>query len=466
MKTKLNLVALMCCLPMLLFAQKITGSWNGLLEIPGGHLRIVFRITADGAGYTTLMDSPDQGVKGIPVTSTVFADSVLKLDMPAAKISYSGKLGADMHFQGTFTQGPKVLPLNLSREQQALPVIHRMQDPVEPYPYYTEEVKFTNARAQVTLAGTLSLPKKEGHFPVVVLITGSGAQNRNEELLGHKPFLILSDFLCRQGIAVLRFDDRGTGESTGDYSLATTADLSWDVEAGLNYLKTRPEINTKQIGLIGHSEGGIIAPMIAARNKDIAFVVLMAGTGIPGGDLLLLQKELISRAAGVSEVDINSDRELSKGAFDIVRNAKPDADLKTELNTYFSQKLKEKPELKPAGISADDFVALATNSLSGVWMRYFISYNPYTQFKDVHCPVLALNGEKDLQVPAKVNLQAIQIGLREGGNKQVKAIELPGLNHLFQECVTGSPSEYAKIEQTMSPVALKSMGDWIKQRTK
>jgi pimeloyl-ACP methyl ester carboxylesterase len=443
------------------YGQEITGQWNGLLKVPGQQLRVVFNISKPDSGYTATMDSPDQGAKGIPVTSVSFENLVLKLAVKNLFIEYEGVLGKDNIVAGNFKQAAQSFPMNLSREMPAKETIVRPQEPAKPYPYYSEEVSFENKKDKIVLAGTLTLPKKEGSFPAVVLITGSGPQNRDEELCGHKPFLVISDYLTKKGIAVLRFDDRGTGESKGDFNTATTLDFATDVEAAVNYLKTRNEINFNKIGLIGHSEGGMIAPIVASRSKDISFIVLLAGPGISGDKLLLLQKELIERAAGVSEKEIQKGRQINKGAFDIVEKSADMEKLKAGLVTYFKPKVKEFPDFKTFGMSEENYLNITVSQLANPWMKFFIGYNPAAILKNVKCPVLALDGEKDLQVPAKVNLAAIKKAFKKSGNKKVVIKELPGLNHLFQECETGLPDEYAKIEQTISPKVLTEISIWI-----
>jgi hypothetical protein len=308
----------------------------------------------------------------------------------------------------------------------------------------------------------LTLPAKVGIFPVVVLISGSGPQNRDEELLGHKPFLVLSDYLTRNGIAVLRYDDRGVAKSEGDFKTATSLDFASDAEAAVSYLKTRKEIDKKKIGLIGHSEGGIIAPMVASKSKDISFIVLLAGTGIPGNQILLLQQELIGKASGASESDLYKSHEINSAIFDIVIKSNNTDTLRNELTGFLMQKLKESANSqKPEGISDSDFVKSQVDQISTPWMQYFIKYDPAPTLERVKCRVLALNGEKDLQVPANENLPAIKSDLLKSGNKNVTTKEFPNLNHLFQECKTGLPAEYAQIEQTISPVVLVEIVKWI-----
>jgi pimeloyl-ACP methyl ester carboxylesterase len=447
------------------FGQDITGSWNGVLKIQGVQLRIAFNVSKTENGYTATMDSPDQNAKGIPVTSVTFENSNLKLAATALRMEYEGILKPEGIIEGTFKQAGLSVPLNLSREVVEKKEVIRPQEPKKPYPYVEEELTFRNSEAGITLAGTLTLPKKEGVFPVVVLITGSGAQNRNEELMGHKPFLVIADILTRNGIAVLRFDDRGTAASEGNFRTATSNDFATDVKAAVDYLMTRKEINKKEIGLIGHSEGGIIAPMVANSSKNVAFIVLLAGTGIPGDQLLLLQQELIGKASGTDERFLKEAKDINSVVFEMMKKSNSTDQLKADLTEFVKKKIKESPD-KPDGISEDSIVMTQVSQLISPWMLNFIKYDPAPALSKVKCPVLALNGAKDLQVPPKENLEAIQQALAKGGNKKVTAIELPGLNHLFQECKTGAPAEYGEIEQTISPVALNEILNWIKIQTK
>ncbi len=311
------------------------------------------------------------------------------------------------------------------------------------------------------------MPSEGKDFPAVVLISGSGPQDRDEALLGHKPFLVLSDHLTKQGIAVLRYDDRGTAESEGDFSAATSADFKTDVASAVDYLKSREEIDSKNIGLIGHSEGGIIAPMVAVESKDVAFIILMAGTGIRGDDLLLRQSELIGRASGMSDDQIKTTREFNQGAYDIVVNTVNEATIREDLKQYLEEAVTKNPDLATAnGLKEEVFVDQILGQLTSPWMSYFIKHDPSKVLQKVDCPVLAIVGEKDLQVPAKVNLEAIEEALKAGGNTNYTIKELPGLNHLFQEAKTGSPSEYAQIDQTISPDALELMSSWILEHVK
>ncbi|ESU22771.1 hypothetical protein FEDK69T_20320 [Flavobacterium enshiense DK69] len=449
------------------FSQEITGPWHGALEIPGMQLRISFNITKTENGYSATMDSPDQNSKGMPMSAATFENSVLKVVLASHKIEYTGTLKKNNTISGIFKQGPNSLPLNLSRNEIEKKAAVRPQEPKTPYPYYSEEVTFVNEKENIQFSGTLTLPKKEGRFPVAILISGSGPQNRNEELAGHKPFLVLSDYLTKNGIAVLRYDDRGSHGSKGDFKTATTLDFASDVKAAVAYLQTRKEINKKKIGLIGHSEGGIIAPMVAANSKEINYIVLLAGTGIPGDELLLLQEELISRNAGSPEESIAQDLKISKGAYEIIKQAAATESLKSDLANYYKTALQViTVSDKPESMSTEEYTQLLVEGISTPWMQYFIKYNPSLILPKVKCPVLVLNGEKDIQVPAKVNLAAIKSALEKGGNKKVTTIEFPKLNHLFQECKTCSIQEYTEIEQTISPLVLEEMSKWIAAQVK
>ncbi|AEA45921.1 alpha/beta hydrolase family protein [Fluviicola taffensis] len=448
------------------FGQDITGQWNGVLKVQGTQLRLVFHITKTDKGISSTMDSPDQGANGIPTTTTSFENSILKITIANAKIEYEGTFGKDNIIVGTFKQGGQSLPLNLSQETIEKEKLVRPQEPTKPYSYYSEDVTFENKKAGISFAGTFTLPTKEGVFPVVILISGSGPQNRDEELMGHKPFLVLADYLTKNGIAVLRYDDRGTALSKGDFNTATSADFATDVESAITYLKTRKEINKKYIGLIGHSEGGLIAPMVASKSKDIAFIVLLAGPGIQGDQILLLQQKLIGKASGVSDEDLQKTESINRKVFDIVNKSTNLEQLDSDLTHFIKQSLADNPDTeKPEGMSDDDFVKLQVKQIINPWMLYFMKHNPAPVLEKVKCPVLAINGEKDLQVPPKENLEAIKKALEKGGNKNVTTKELPNLNHLFQECNTGSPDEYAAIEQTFSPIALAEILKWLKTQT-
>jgi len=429
----------------------IDGAWMGSLDTGSIKLRVVFHIVNSADGLTATMDSPDQGMKGLPTTSVTRDGSTLKIEAKKLGGVFEGKISSDLStIDGNWSQGGGTMPLVLKRaKDQAELEPKRPQNPVKPYPYKEEEVSYDNKVQNVTLAATFTIPQRKGPFPAVLLITGSGPQDRDEALLGHKPFLVLSDYLTRHGIAVLRADDRGVGKSTGIFASATTADFSTDVEAGVAYLKTRAEVDQHKIGLVGHSEGGVIAPMVAARDKDVDFIVMMAGTGVPGDQVLVAQGEAIQLANGKSKDDAAKDAAKEKEILALVESGKDLAVLEKELKE------------KMAGDLPEAQLGMQLHQLTSPWFRYFLTYDPATALRKVTCPVLAINGSLDKQVLPDQNLPAIRKALEEAGNKHFEIDELPGLNHLFQNAKTGSPAEYAEIEETISPVALDKMATWI-----
>ena len=408
------------------------------------------------------MDSPDQMVFGIPTDETIVDQNNITIALKNMMIVYKGVL-IDSKINGTFSQGGMDFPLVLTHQkiEKQQPII-RPQDPKKPYPYLSKEVTFINKKANnIKLVGTLTLPKNVEKPMVAILISGSGPQNRNEELLGHKPFLILSDYLTKNGIAVLRYDDRGVAASEGSQKEATSADFATDVEAAIEYLKTRNDIDTKKIGLIGHSEGGFIAPMVASRNKDVAFIVLLAGTGVDGATVLRTQTNKAFELAGMTKEHIAYNDQLSKDIYDIIKKEKDVEKLKIKINRYLHKTKEESPKTIANGLT-DKAIEQQVKTLSSSWMRYFIKTDPKQFLAKVTCPVLALNGSKDFQVIADLNLNGIKQSLSQ--NKEVTTLKIDGLNHLFQTCKTGVFSEYAEIEETFSPIALKIITNWINKR--
>jgi fermentation-respiration switch protein FrsA (DUF1100 family) len=447
--------------------KDIKGLWLGNLKVPGGELRILFNISTNPDGSTVAtMDSLDQGAKGIPVETVTYKDGNLSLEVKSIKGIFEGTLKGDgKTIEGNWKQVGSVFPLVLNRIDK-VPDLRREQDPVKPYPYAEEEVVYENKEAGVKLAGTLTLPRSDEPFPAVVLITGSGQQNRNEEVFGHRPFLVLSDYLTRRGIAVLRVDDRGIGGSTGNFSQATTEDFAGDVLASIEYLKSRKEIDPNHIGLIGHSEGGLIAPIVAVKSSDVAFIVMMAGPGLTGEEILYLQSALIARAGGANNETIARNEALMKSMYSIVKEEQNNTIAGEKLRKLLNDEVANmsEDEKQQSGYSAANLDA-QTQGLLSPWMRFFLTYDPKPTLMKVKCPVLAIIGEKDLQVPPEENLRAIDDALKAGGNKDYKVKEMPGLNHLFQTAQTGSPTEYSTIEETISPAALELIGNWILEHT-
>ena len=432
--------------------SEIDGTWQGTLDAGALKLRIVFKIVNTQDGLTAQMQSPDQSPDWHATTSVNLKDNSLTITINGIQATFEGKISADLSsIDGTFTQTGNALPMLLKRvKDQAALEPRRPQNPVKPYPYREEDVTYTNKAAGNTLAGTLTIPPGKGPFPAVLLIVGSGPHDRDETVFGHKPFLVLSDYLTRKGIVVLRADKRGIGKSTGDLANATTADFASDAEAAVAYLKSRPEADPRKIGLIGHSEGGVVAPMVAASDPGVAFVVMMAGDGVPGDQLIVEQTRLLAEAAGASKEKAAENAGQEREVLALVESEKDAAAL--------DKKLREK-------LAADGMpeaqIGPSIRALTSPWFRYLLTYDPATALRKVACPVLAINGSLDLQVPPAQNLPAIRKALEDGGNKHYEVDELPGLNHLFQTAKTGSPSEYGEIEETISPVALDKMASWI-----
>jgi pimeloyl-ACP methyl ester carboxylesterase len=439
-------------------AQGLDGAWDGAIDVgPTGKLRLIFTLSTTTGGTAGNLQSIDQGPGMIALSAIRRDGQKVKFEIKSIAALFDGDLATDgKTLSGQWTQGGRSLPLSLTlRPPSAGPPLacKRPQQPMPPYPYRSVEVGYDNPAGHNHLAGTLTVPQGPGPFPVALLITGSGLQDRDETLLGHKPFLVLADYLTRRGIAVLRVDDRTIGGSTGDVAHATSADFATDVEAGVAYLKTRPEIDHRKIGLIGHSEGGMIAPMVAVIDPAVSWIVLMAGPGIPGDELLTEQGRLIRVAMGMTPAAVAKTGEL---------NAKVFAAVKASSNATEAHD-KAKAILTTAGMT-DAAAEAAVGPVSSDWFRFFFSYDPAPTLARVRVPILAINGSLDLQVPAKQDLAAIKAATR--GNRNVTAVELAGLNHLFQTATTGSPSEYQTIEETMAPAALKVMGDWIEARTR
>ena len=446
--------------------NNIEGNWLGTLDIGVAKLRIALKVKKAASGYTATFDSLDQGANDLPIESIALEGNKVTFTAPKFGITFEGTLNdKGDEISGTFKQGTNETPMVFKRIGE-MPKPNRPQDPKKPYPYNEEEVSYRNEKDNIKIAGTLTLPRTDGPHAAVLLITGSGSQDRNETIAGHHPFLVLADYLTRNGIAVLRVDDRGVGGTDIGSLSATSENFAEDVLAGVNFLKQRKDIDPARIGLIGHSEGGMIAPMVAARSKDVAFIVLLAGLGQRGEDVIYTQTELIHKAQG-THVDVTRHTlALARKINEVVKAESDPKRIEQRINEEIAayegtlsdlqQKLFE-----PAAESTKAFIAVYKSP----WYRYFITFDPAPVLKNVMVPVLALNGENDLQVAWKENLDLIAAGLKAGGNKDVTTKAFPKLNHLFQTSQTGLLSEYGQIEETMSPEVLKTVSDWILQRT-
>jgi len=448
-----------------LYSQDISGDWSGKAKRGDKEITFVFNIKQEGANYSSVMNVPTFRVSGMKPAVTTFTNGKLTIDGSNLGMSYIANFNTELQqFEGTYKEGGIEMTLNLKKGAVEIADQHRPQEPVKPYPYYEEEVVFPNKKANITLAGTLTLPSKNGTFAVVILISGSGPQDRDETFMGHKPFLVLADHLTKQGIGVLRFDDRGQGASTGDFGSATTEDFSKDVLSAIDYLKTRNDIDKKHIGLIGHSEGGIIAPLAANNTNDVAFMVLLASTGISGTELSVMQSKTLRQFPVKDE---KAYEENARKAIAIVTSSKSEQEIKTELTAHYNAFIR--PILKDLNVpkkNIDAFISNQVNTSIKPWSRYFLQYNPADEIEKLQIPVLSLNGSKDTQVNAKINQNGIRQALIKGGNKDYKILELENLNHFFQECETGKMDEYRKIEQTFSPIALKEISSWVVEHIK
>lgn len=451
--------------------------WKGAIELPGGmSLDFTIVLPAEGSGTISI---PMQGAKDVPLSSTSVEGKSLRFVLAppgapeAAHAKFDLTIAEDgQSATGTLNQMGHSLPVKMERitgAQVADTEPKRPQTPKPPFPYDEREITFVSQSGGVTLAGTLTVPKEPappaGH-PTVILITGSGAQDRNESLLGHQPFFVLADHLSRHGIAVLRCDDRGVGGSTGNVMLSTSADFAEDVLSAIEEVKNQPGIDPGRIGLLGHSEGGIIAPMVAAQSPDVKFVVMLAGTGLPGKDILRLQSEALLRSEGkVDEEALAAASKAHTETMDMVLREAPPEEVKPKIAELAAL------QIKAAGAPAIDDDAMNQvveqqyASITSPWMRSFLALDPRDSLRKVRAPVLALIGERDVQVPARANLPEIEAALKEAGNPDATVAELPGLNHLFQTCTTGAFSEYAEIEETISPAALDTITLWIRERT-
>lgn len=445
------------------------GDWVGDLDVGVAQLTLIFRVTRGEDGVlSATMDSPDQGAMGIPAGSPTLEGDTLTMEIAAIAGRYVGTMVGDT-LTGNWSQGGQSFPLVLVRGGE-VEEPNRPQNPEPPFPYRVEEVAIENPEApEVTLAGTLTVPEDAGPFPAVVLVSGSGPQDRDEALMGHRPFAVLADGLTRAGVAVLRYDDRGVAGSTGDFATATSRDFASDAAAVVAWLDERPEVSA--VGIAGHSEGGLVGPLVAAHYEDrVDFLVLLAGTGLPGDSILKLQTELILQANGAPPEMVQANAALQDIYFDVARMELEDQraiELARERVIAVLDTLPEgiRTTLEGGSVETrDQSIEQNVRQMATPWFRFFLDYDPAPTLRQIEVPVLALNGSLDLQVPSGPNLAAIEEALRAGGNERVTIEEFPGLNHLFQTAGTGSPMEYAQIEETMAPVVWETMSSWILER--
>lgn len=463
--------------------DKLVGHWLGTLNVQGTKLRMAFDVEKKGGGFQATVDSLDQGVKGLGVENLKCQKGQVTFTMNRIFARYEGTLQASgALIRGRWIQRGQSFPLHFKKQKEKAR-IRRPQQPKKPYPYRSLEVAFSHKPGQgvarsflprgtkdqsdrVTISGTLTVPKGKGPFPAVVLVSGSGPNDRDETLMGHKPFLVLSDYLTRRGIAVLRYDDRGVFQSTGNHQAATSRDFADDAVAAIHFLKTRKELNPKRLGIIGHSEGGMIAPMAAVDCEDVSFIVLLAGPGVNGIEVLKLQGQLLAKAEGANPQLLKHNKKQNERLYEVAGDkALSLAEKRDRLVKIMSEGFKRLPkEVQRSYPNPERTMRMQAARLVSPWFQFFFTYEPGEVLKKVKCSVLALNGEKDLQVDAGQNLPPIMKALEAGGNNDYSIVKLPRLNHLFQTSKTGAMSEYSVIEETFAPVALKMIADWIEAR--
>lgn len=459
-------------------SQELTGTWQGILLVGGKNIRLVFHISKTETNtYSATLDSPDQNAYGIKCSNTKIAGDSLVIEMDQMKATYKGmKLDADF-IEGFFSQGAANFKMSIKRLKDAdVPVSEaqkvKSQTPKPPFDYVTEEVIYVNTLQKIKLGGTLTKPKGGGKFPVVLMITGSGPQDRDETIGMHKPFWVIADYLTKQGIAVLRVDDRGMGKSSGNFSGSTSADFATDVMAGLDYLKTRKDIDTSKMGLIGHSEGGFIAPYVAARRKDVAFIVMLAGPMV-GGKQTMYYQAVEKPLAMLSEHDRKAYGQLYTSMIDYAINPKGDKDMSAFIKKTYTDWKKNLPDSTIKNLikgTDEETIKAMVNGFSDLkraWWHFFLTYDIASDLKKVQIPIFALNGSKDEQVDPKENLSLIKHILAQNKNPRYQVYEVRGLNHLFQHCKEcGSVKEYLELDETFDQNTLTVIGTWIKQMLK
>ncbi|MEM8739338.1 MAG: alpha/beta fold hydrolase [Planctomycetota bacterium] len=436
-------------------------------------LRLLLNLSVDGDnGWVGTLDSPDQGATGLAISEITFDDRTrtLSLALPNIGAHYRGTLDDAGVLRGVWVQGAE-LPLDFVRVEGETG-LKRPQEPTPPFPYTVEAVRFGGPGGEHTLAGTLTLPEGDGPFPAAILITGSGPQDRDETLFGHKPFWVIADDLTRRGVAVLRYDDRGVGGSTGDFAGATHLDFAEDARAAATYLRSDPRIDKDRLGLIGHSEGGLIAPLVVANDQAIAFVVLLAAPGVPLDHLLITQFERQLYTEGIQATDprfVASITDL-RAVFDLLLSASNQeeiAKVRDEVHKRFTRiRLRSFPGETSTKLSSVDAAAVEqqVDTCLGAWFRTLLAHDPGPALRALDVPVLALSGSLDVQVDPQANPSAMEDRFAESGHPDATVTVLPGLNHLLQPATTGQVAEYGQIETTVDPAALEAIGAWLETR--
>ena len=439
--------------------DSLVGIWFGKVNASGTVLRIVVKITRDAGKLKVILESPDQTPAGFPGAAPKISGQEVTIGVPAVGASFSGTLSKDgKTLTGFLSQGGN-RPLTLAKVD-AVPELRRPQTPKPPFPYQSEETTFASPGGPV-LSGTITIPAGKGPFPAAILVSGSGPQDRDELLMGHRPFAVLADFLTRRGVAVLRYDDRGTAKSKGSFAAATVFEFADDAQAAVRKLAADPRFDAKRIGIIGHSEGGLIGPIVAAREPAVGFIVMMAGPGVTGEEIILLQAARIAKVSGTTEAEIRANTRISEHIYAALRAEGTEAERIAKVDALLSEVWRGIDPKNPARPTESAFLAIRKAQLLSPWFRAFLKYDPRPNLQKVTVPVLVLNGTTDLQVDAEQNVPEVVKALKAAGNKAVTVKRLRNLNHLFQKSKTGDPSEYSEIETTLDPSLLKAIGDWF-----
>ena len=452
--------------------QQPVQDWMGVLNAGGQKIQLKLHLVQNAdKTFSSNWDVPAQKAKGIPSSKTELSGNQLSIEIKMIGASYTGTLNTTGDkIEGSWGQSGMNFPLNMEPLNEGLveTIIAKPQTPKPPFNYLVKDFVYEGVSTRLSYGATLTYPADNAKHSLIILITGSGRQDRDETIFDHKPFAVIADYLTKKGFAVLRVDDRGAGKSTGDFANSTTADFALDVEEHIRYAKTLPFIDTTKIGLLGHSEGGLIAPMVAARNKSVAFIILMAGPGIEINELMAVQNEMVLKSAGISQSAIDAYIPLYKQLMKtIIRiDNKEEAILKSKgiVKEWFhktDQNLVKLTTNMSTEADIDKFATTMAETLSTNWWKYFAAYNPQPVLQKVKCPVLAMNGSADIQVPAELSLKGMEAALKKGGNKQYVTKQFEGLNHLFQKCTKCTVTEYGELTTTIEEDVLDTIGNWL-----
>ncbi|SFN62044.1 hypothetical protein SAMN05421741_10854 [Paenimyroides ummariense] len=449
-----NFILLITLLFSFTSIAQIEGTWNGNIEIPNQKLPFVIHISKANNQLKVMGESPMQTDEKFPLEKITFQNDTLKISDSKLGMNYVGVLKNPKQIEGKFSQRGMSFPLNLEKGEFKL---NRPQEPQPPFSYKTEDVTFENKEAKIKLAGTLTMPNGKGKFPAIVLVAGSGTNDRNEELFGHKPFMVIADHLTKNGYAVLRYDKRGVASSEGNFAKATVFDFASDAKAAIKYLKTVKEIDSKKIGVLGHSEGGSVAQIIASEDSSVNFIILMASLGIKGSDGLVLQNDAFAKAMGLPELTRALNKKLNEKTYEIIMRNDSKEKANKELKEYYKTTVHYKN-------ATDEELDERIKGLYSEHIRQLLLFDPIDYLPKINCEVLAINGTKDLQVTSVENLAGIAKGLGSKGKLQI--ISYDGLNHLFQPATTGLDSEYGEIETTIEPKVLEDITKWLNEKVK